>query len=90
MSHLFFGQAAFEVDKYLKMTGMQEPVQMPIIKGIKENKLSERDRHLNPFLQEREMQLFNIHKMTKKQSQVSTVFSSRVISTNQGAIHSFT
>lgn len=62
----FFGKAVAEHESYLKIAYVPKPIKMPVIQGIKRKKMTNQGAHLNPFLQERDMELFDIHDAPQK------------------------
>lgn len=77
MGSPFFGHAVFQQDEYLKIVPEPEKIKMPQIKGQKEKKMTERDLHLNPFKQEADLDLYNIHPLPKKEKKRKTCIRQR-------------
>lgn len=66
MSHLYFGKAVAQQDLYLKIQMREPDVKWPEIQGARMKRLSQRGLHINPFLQEADFQMFDIHPLPKR------------------------
>lgn len=72
MSHLFFGKAVKEQDLYLRVVPAPHSIKWPKIQGAKMKDMTQRGLHINPFLQESDFELFDIHTLPKRDKRKTT------------------
>lgn len=72
MAHPYFGKAMQELDHYLKVPPVPHEVKWPQLQGSRMKELTQRGLHINPFLQEADFQLFDIHPLPKRQKRKTT------------------
>lgn len=68
----FFGKAVEQQEDYLMIVPAPKVIKMPQIQGIRRKRMTNRGAHLNPFLLESDMDLFNIHEVTQRDKRRTT------------------